>query len=74
ITAGVLAVRPGRCPGLQAGLVLVAVTLAALLGWGVGRLLGAPPLHAVAMVVVWPFVTAVLTTVRSLISVLLGPS
>jgi hypothetical protein len=74
ITAGVLALRPGDRPGLQVGLVLVAVSVASLLAWGVGRLLGAPALHAVAMVVVWPLVTAALTTVRSLISVLLGPS
>jgi hypothetical protein len=70
ITAVVLLVWPGSRPAARAALVLAAASAASLLGWGAGRLLGAPTLHAVALVVLWPLVAAVVTMVRSLIGVL----
>jgi hypothetical protein len=74
VTAVALLVWPGSRPALHTGFVLCGVTLASLLAWGVGRLLGAHPLHAVALVVVWPLVAAVVTVLRSLVAVLTGPA
>ena len=74
ITAVVLLVWPGERPALHAALVLTGAAGSSLLAWGVGLLLGAPPLHAVALVVLWPLVAAAVTMVRSLIGVLVAPS
>ncbi len=73
ITAGVLLIWPGRRPAVHATVLLVAVTVASLLGWVVGQALRGPSLRATALVVVWPLVTSAITTVRSLIAVLISP-
>jgi hypothetical protein len=74
VTAGALLVWPGSRPALHAGLLLGAATGASLLAWGTGVLLGAQPLRAIALVVVWPLVAAAMTVVRSLVVVLLSPT
>lgn len=74
ITAVVLLIWPGRRPAAHAAVVLGAAILASPLAWGVGRLLGAYTLQAVALVVVWPLVAAAVTMIRSLVSVLFGSS
>lgn len=74
VTAGALLVWPGSRPALHTGLLLGAATGASLLAWGTGVLLGAQPLRAIALVVVWPLVAAAMTVVRSLVVVLLRPS
>jgi hypothetical protein len=70
MTAVVLLVWPGARPAAHAAAVLAAAAGASPLAWGVGRLLGAPTLHAVALLVLWPLVAAVVTMVRALIGVL----
>lgn len=80
VTAVLLMIRPGRRPGLHAAVVLVAVSGASMLAWGVGEWLGAyalqqaVTLNAIALVVVWPLVASAVTVLRSLVSVLFGPS
>jgi hypothetical protein len=70
ITAVVLLVWPGARPAAHAAEVLAAAAAASLLAWGVGRLLGAPTLHALALIVLWPLMAAVVTMIRALIGVL----
>lgn len=73
LTAAALVVGSGASPAVHTALVLAVATGASVLAWGVGELLGAHPLHAIALVVVWPLVAAAMTVVRSLVAVLLGP-
>jgi hypothetical protein len=73
VTAVVLLIWPGARPALHTALVLAAATGASALAWRFGELLGARPLHALALVVVWPLVAAAVTVVRSLVAVLFGP-
>jgi hypothetical protein len=79
ITAVLLMIWPGRRPGAHVAVVLVAVSCASILAWGVGEWLGARALphavtlDAIALVVVWPLVTSAATVLRSLVSVLFGP-
>jgi uncharacterized membrane protein YgaE (UPF0421/DUF939 family) len=80
VTAVLLMVWPGHRPGAHVAVVLVAVSCASILAWGIGEWLGgysllhAVKLDAIALVVVWPLVTSAATVLRSLVSVLFGPS
>ncbi len=72
VTALLLAWFPGPRPVWRVVLTLLATSAAGLLSWGVGHALGAPPLHAIGMALLWPLVAAAVTTVRSLFGVLFG--
>jgi hypothetical protein len=74
LTAGALLIWPGRRPAVHTALVIAAGTGASALAWWIGELAGARPLHAVALVVVWPLVAAAVTVLRSLVAVLFGPA
>lgn len=72
IAAMVLVIRPGPRPVLQVGVTLGAVTGASFLAWAFGLWVGAPTLHSVAIVLVWPLVAAAAMAIRSLVNVLGG--
>jgi peptidoglycan/LPS O-acetylase OafA/YrhL len=71
VTAAALAWRPGRRPAARFAVALVGVAGAAFLSWAVGEAVGAPVLHAIGVVLIWPFVTAGLTVVRVVVDLVL---
>jgi hypothetical protein len=71
VTALVLAVREGDRPAARVAVVLSASLVASTLAWGVGLLVGAPQLHAKGVVLLWPFVTAVLTLLRTVVTLVI---
>ncbi len=73
LTAGLLIFFPGPSPARRVAITLTLVTAGSFLAWAVGRAIGAPVLHAVGMVLLWPLVAAALTTLRSLFALLFSP-
>lgn len=70
MTAGLLIAFPGPSPARRVAITLALVTGASFLAWGVGRSMGAPVLNTVGMVLLWPLVTGILTTLHSLFAML----
>lgn len=71
VTTLVLFRRPGTNPSLRLAVVLVASTVGAFLAWPVGRLCGAPVLHAVGVLLLWPLTVALLNLARSVVGLLI---
>jgi hypothetical protein len=73
VTAIVLAVAPGPRPLLRLAVVLAAATVANVLAAVVGLRLGVQVLGAPGVAVLWPLITAVLTALRMLASLVVFP-
>jgi hypothetical protein len=67
VTAVLLAARPGPRPALRTGCVLVGSVVAGVLSWRVGEAVGAPPLRAVGLMLVWPALASLLTAGQTLL-------
>jgi hypothetical protein len=73
VTAVLLTVLPGPRPALRLGVVLAAATAANVLAAVVGVRLGTQSLGARGVAVLWPLTAAVLTALRTLVSLVISP-
>jgi hypothetical protein len=74
VTAVVFLRRPGPRPAQRLGLVLVGATAASGLAVAVSWALGGPVLAAWGGLLIWPWVTALLTAVVATARLLTGPA
>jgi hypothetical protein len=72
VSAVLLAALPGRRPTLRAGVALTAATAGGLVAWGTGQALGVRPLRADGVVLLWPIVLGIVTSVRLLVVHFIG--
>ena len=73
VTAIVLVAVPGPNPPLRLGVVLAASLVANLLAAFIGVTLGGLKLGAPGVALLWPLLTAVLTTLRTLAGLVVSP-
>lgn len=71
-SAVLLAVLPGRSPVVRAGVALGGAVLGGFAALATGLVLGAAPLRADGLVLLWPIVLGGVTTLRLLVVHLLG--
>lgn len=70
-TTLLVVLRPGPTPALRLSVLLGASVAGAGVAWGVGLLAGAPPVHAVGVLLLWPLTLAMVSLVRSVIGLLI---
>jgi hypothetical protein len=72
-TAIIGLVRGGPSPTPRFLSSLVGSCLGSVIAWGVGRLIGAPPIAATGVLLVWPLTVATVTVLVTLVVTLVAP-